>query len=304
MALSSSQYKFSIQGILIGKTFNSFMGNLPQAENITVQSVFHNVINLKSTAGLLSIVTSKVGKHSAYIVVDELVNEDFLSIDIRNGSAAIFSDHIVNIDNKLKIGLNSTYLWEGIFEKGFRWRLKALKRENLLYLEAALNIYSKKNSGFDKIFINKDKYLSEAVKGLKLNNGENSFPAFKYLIGYGPGLTPTGDDLLTGFMSVLTSCGDRIYSNSALRESLQANLKRTNYISCSMLLNAANNIYHERVQNLIYAFFCESPEDIFMYTRKLIDIGGTSGSDLATGIYLGFLYVFELIGRQGENIAY
>lgn len=306
MDLFSNPYKFSLQGILIGKNISAFFNNLSANESIriNVQSVFRNVINLKSSEGLFSIVTSKIGKHSAYIVVDELQNEDFLSIDISKNSAAIFSKDMLTIENKLSIGLNSAYLWEGILEKGFKWKLKALQRESLLYLQAALKIYTKENSAFDKIFINKDKYLSEAVKSLKLNNYESKFPAFKYLIGYGPGLTPTGDDLLTGFMSVLTSCGDRIYCKEALKQSLLANLKRTNYISCSMLLNAVNNIYHEHVQNLIYALFCESPENIFNCTRKLIDIGATSGSDLATGIYVGFLNVFELIGRQGENIAY
>lgn len=295
-------YKFSSNGISIGKGFKTLLDQLKIDENLSVHSIFQKVINLKTNKGLFSIVTSEVGRHSNYLEVKDLSSKDFLTMELE-GLSCIYSNNSINFGNQLSILLKDVKTWEGVLDKDFKWRFSELNVDRVIALREAICIYGRKNNFYEKIFVNEDKYLMKAVKCIKFNLSEIILET-KPLVGYGAGLTPAGDDFLTGYMAVLNSCGDKIPCRDSLKESLLANLYNTSYISANMLFNAVNSIYHEYIQNLIYAVVHENPEIIFEQTKKLITIGATSGSDLTTGIYLGFINALEYIGRQGENIVH
>jgi len=151
-----------------------------------------------------------------------------------------------------------------------------------------------KNSAFKRIYENKENHLTTAIGKLDLKNSQELISSAIFnLIGIGPGLTPTGDDFITGFLSVVASCSENIYSKKFLIKSIYENINRTNYISGNMLSNSTKEIFHEYIQELIYAMGCETPERVIICTKKLISIGATSGSDIATGIYIGFKNVLE-----------
>jgi hypothetical protein len=150
MASSLNQYKYSTNSIFIGERTKIFLSGLAVKDSITVHSVFHKVINLRTTQGLFSIVTSEVGRHNNYIVVTKLPNDDFLSINLSNNPSCILSQKSLVLDNKLSISLNLAKPWKGILDNGFKWKLSELKNESLLYLKTALCIYSKENSFFEK----------------------------------------------------------------------------------------------------------------------------------------------------------
>lgn len=60
-----------------------------------------------------------------------------------------------------------------------------------------------------------------------------------------------------------------------------------------MLINSTKNIYHEYIQDLIYAVVNETPEKVIALSKRLMKIGATSGSDIAAGIYIGFANALE-----------
>jgi len=301
---SKEKFIVSTSAVYIGENFKSILESLDIYENLKLHSVFHNVINLDTDFGLLSVVTSKIGHMGVYVGIQEFCDEDFLYLGIDKTNGCLYTGYSLEFKDKLNIDLRNARLWRGIIDSSFRWKLNELKRDNVLVLKAALNIYAKKNSAFQRLYKQREAYFEEAFENLNFNNAEKLFVAVKGLIGFGPGLTPTGDDFLTGFLAVFNSCGDYIYNRKILNNFIFKNLGRTNYISSSMLKNAANNLYHEYIQNLIYSVICAGAEEIINALKVLVGVGATSGSDLACGIYTGFLKALELIGRQGENIAH
>jgi len=232
---------------------------------------------------------SEVGRMGTYVVIPSLECEDFLSLDLTCKDYLEIVDNKFEIDNSLSIDLSTGKVWEGRLDRGFKWKKEKLNKENLKILDAALKIYAAENSAYRKIFNLKEHYLVSVCKNLCSFDLEDSkVPCVKSLIGLGAGLTPMGDDLLTGFLSVVTSCSEGAFALEEFKKSINENLFSTNYISSNMLLNAIDGIYHEYIQDLVYAVAYEDTDRVFFCAKKLLKIGATSGTDLATGIYLGF----------------
>jgi hypothetical protein len=272
-----------------GTKINSLLIPAEREKSLKVHSLFRRVINIESSVGLISIVTLDLGRMGPYIVIPEFEGASFFDLDIARESSCKFEDGLLCIDDKLVIDLSSAVLWKGKLESGFKWEAEKFNRENLLILKAALHIYAAESSSFRRIFDYQEQHLTDAVKKLcSLSTiGETEYTV-KNLIGLGPGLTPMGDDMLTGFLSVVSTCREGVVPSKVLSENIMKNLYRTNYLSGSMLQNAIDGIYHEYIQDLVYTVACEDADSIFKCTKRLLKIGATSGTDLATGIYLGF----------------
>ncbi len=104
------------------------------------------------------------------------------------------------------------------------------------------------------------------------------------LLGAGPGLTPSGDDLLAGAMVTLHRLGEsRVLAELAERVGAEL-ANRTNAISAAHLIAAMEGLAAEpiisTIDNLIHRP-CVAPEAIM---RRLCSIGATSGSDGLAGI--------------------
>jgi hypothetical protein len=273
----------------IGKKFSSLLGNENFFGSLKIHSIFRRVINIESSQQLFSVVTPEIGRMANYVVISNIESEDFLSLDISpKVNCEIVNSNLV-LNNKLSIDLSKALVWEGKIDKGFRWKEEELNKENLQALNAALRIYAAENSAYRKIYDLEEPYLINATENLcSLASKDNAASSVKSLIGLGAGLTPMGDDLLTGFLSAVSSCKEDISVIEALKKNILENLCMTNSISSSMLLNAIDCIYHDYIQNLVYAVACEETDRVFLCAKKLLKIGATSGTDLATGIYLGF----------------
>lgn len=236
---------------------------------LKVHSVFHHVINLESNSGLISVVTPKIGRMSGYIVIAGYENENFISTGIKKDDRCFINNQELNIAGKLCIDFKGAALWQGVLDKGYKWKAYELKMNNFSALQSALNIYAVPHSAYRRIYDKKEKYLIEAAGKLKFCNSYNLiFSSVRELIGFGPGLTPTGDDLLTGFMSVITSCREKVIIRESISDCIRINSGRTGYISSNMLLNAAKGLFHEYIQDLIFAVTSGTPEEVMLCTKK------------------------------------
>jgi hypothetical protein len=112
------------------------------------------------------------------------------------------------------------------------------------------------------------------------------------LIGLGTGLTPSGDDLLTGYMAGLwcTSKGrsERLNFLSNLGEVVIRLAKGTNDISRTYLYHAARGQVSSRLFNLADAICTGSdPQQVRDCARSAMRAGHTSGMDTVTGLLFG-----------------
>jgi hypothetical protein len=123
------------------------------------------------------------------------------------------------------------------------------------------------------------------------------------LIGAGPGLTPSGDDLLIGVMATLHRL-EKYRMLARLSNCIHAELgHRTNPISAAHLVAAMDGLAGESMMTVIDELIFAPRTDAERLARELDRIGATSGWDS----FVGIVVVLEawangcLAGRQNSH---
>lgn len=105
------------------------------------------------------------------------------------------------------------------------------------------------------------------------------------LIGLGPGLTPSGDDVLAGIEAALRSVGHPL--GGFLAAHLRDIEERTTTISAALLRHAADGEFAERIGAVTAAFLDGSDDELPRAIERAVAWGATSGSDTLHGILVG-----------------
>ncbi len=118
------------------------------------------------------------------------------------------------------------------------------------------------------------------------------------LIGLGPGLTPSGDDLLIGFMAATSILGEPIGLASEWyprvhRELLTIARGRTNKISITWMEYAQQGEVAEHIGHLFQALVGEDARQVESTALTVLKTGATSGADLLAGVILGSRCLIE-----------
>jgi len=125
------------------------------------------------------------------------------------------------------------------------------------------------------------------------------------LIGLGSGLTPAGDDILTGLALVAGSRDSRLGAvGPALRLALVGDVPleaRTTSVSAAVLEEAVAGRGRQRLHDLL-ALIASSGQEAALddAIARVLEIGHTSGADLLTGIRLGLHAELDL--RAGHEL--
>ncbi len=143
--------------------------------------------------------------------------------------------------------------------------------------------------------------LRRRIAGLELAVRSNDQKAIEAaadsLVGLGAGLTPSGDDVLTGLALVAASRGSRLHAvPPALRRVLDGEPplnERTTAVSAATLTEAVRGRGRQRLHDLLHAVAAApdrtGPSPLAGAVRRVLAIGHSSGADLLTGIRLGLL---------------
>ena len=116
--------------------------------------------------------------------------------------------------------------------------------------------------------------------------------AVRPLIGLGPGLTPSGDDFIVGYLAGLWSTTGSHSSRLRFMSSLGAWLSQaaadTNAISCTYIKSAVNGHVSEPIATLAQRFGqANSMDSVREATRTALQVGNTSGTDGVLGLLFG-----------------
>ncbi|MEM2082201.1 MAG: DUF2877 domain-containing protein [Candidatus Bathyarchaeia archaeon] len=111
------------------------------------------------------------------------------------------------------------------------------------------------------------------------------------LIGLGPGLTPSGDDFLIGFLasSIFGATGDPHrfrFQVGSLRKSVLRARASTTLLSQEFFLHAVEGDVAEPINDLIVALF-DGSSQLGSLANRVIEMGETSGMDTLLGIIMG-----------------
>ena len=114
--------------------------------------------------------------------------------------------------------------------------------------------------------------------------------AVSALVGAGAGLTPSGDDFLSGLMAASRASGDAALTR-ALGDAVQRNLAATGDVSASLLLCAVDGYWPDPLVDLADALAVDNASAAVDAVDGLCGMGHSSGSDIATGFLFGLATV-------------
>ena len=124
----------------------------------------------------------------------------------------------------------------------------------------------------------------------------------KTIIGFGPGLTPSCDDFLSGLILSLkigkevldidSGQNNGFFDEVARRIYTEAQGKTTIF-SLSMLRETCNGVCPLVVNNLIYSLLTKDANQTADVSKTLIKMGETSGADIAIGVFYGIRFLIS-----------
>lgn len=129
----------------------------------------------------------------------------------------------------------------------------------------------------------------ESLRDALLNGSRESIShAVDGLIGLGPGLTPSGDDQVTGCLAALRfSLGPEDNLTLAVSSAAGKRLGVTTDVGASMLSAALEGRFRGVVRDLLAALKALDSQETHRCMAPLLHVGATSGRDMAEGILAG-----------------
>jgi hypothetical protein len=133
--------------------------------------------------------------------------------------------------------------------------------------------------------------LLHATRDFQLEDAKASIMS---LIGLGPGLTPSGDDFLVGYLAGLWATAGHSPSRTqfvgALGAEISAAARNTNEISGAYLRSAATGHVSEPIAKLAQQLKqANDMRNVRAATQAALQVGHTSGTDGVLGLLLGCL---------------
>lgn len=284
--------------------------------NLTVHSVFKEAINLideqgelvtvlahNKDIGPMGLIISSNSKNFSKIIPNEAVEKKASTLYFKSSkvmlnysNAKVWNREIHpvkkdvpqnNIEQKTQL-LRQLLLERGE-ENGLLPLISVLDAQfNIQGIENRLNLSN--NTYCDFI---QDVFL-EIVRLLSLGKWESVVDLLPKFIGFGPGLTPSTDDFLSGVL--LSQRALSLYRGNSMHdiESLSQKVYefacgRTTKVSESMLKHISHGRASESHMQLVESIYSDGDEAIEPHVLRVIMNGATSGSDFILGVYCSLL---------------
>ena len=250
----------------------------------TVHSIFSKVINFVSGGELLSVAAESAGCSSSFLTIPGRNAERCISCDSGPGRRCMVQAGVLHLEN-CTINFRNAALWKGPVSKEYR-HYKKIKDENIAAFKAVLDRKAAPQSAWSHLHGN----CKNKITGFNVIRKLHEDPSLaRSLIGLGQGLTPAGDDMLVGFLSMVNHLYENRKFVSELHEIILGSIGETVDLSAQVLANALNWDYHEYIQICIRDLCEGEKEAVYVSTASLLSMGASSGSDIACGMYFGML---------------
>lgn len=248
---------------------------LVQRNTWTVHSIFNKGFNIITKNNqLIFIGTTENGTFPFGIVVDRQTRNELLA-------------QIV-VGQEIKVGY-STLEFNSAYQ--LFWRLETILSEHPphnQYLEdlteniTTFDFSEYEDSDFD--FATMRRFINALTTTDKMTVEQ----MLRYVIGRGQGLTPTGDDILTGILFIHSI---QPYIETLHLETLRQLLDETltTRVSETFLHCALNGLFSSKVKIL-------QDEPFIVRLNQLLEVGSSSGKDTLYGIYISLTLRSETYG--------
>lgn len=269
----------------------------------SIHSVFRSALNLRLQADehLLTLIMSGEGDLPQGIRLN--APDSFSFEDFRLGELVICRNGLLHFEgNSLNVQLSKARRWKcdlpalkfdpadpaGSAAWRFVWDLLN-ERQRLVASEIVADELLKESvrAGVSRTSSEAMRDLIHTTRRYDLNPS-----AAGSLIGLGPGLTPSGDDLLVGYLTGLWCTvrggSERMQFIASLGKTIIDLSSQTNDISRTYLYHAAHGQVSNRLANLAEGI-CrgEDREPLGEIAAAAFKVGHTSGMDAAAGLLVG-----------------
>jgi len=166
-------------------------------------------------------------------------------------------------------------------------------------LSVILSIIDTKGSALDATLRPIHNSITDFVRNimnLRIRDSEEFVAAALRIVGLGMGFTPSGDDLLLGFLLVYNSLAQTI-ARAPIHLEFKHLVKRTNWISAKLLDYAQHLLIDDQMQAVVDSI-SNIDQDPVLAVETLIPRGHTSGIDIAAGIVLGISVICDAALEQ------
>jgi Protein of unknown function (DUF2877) len=276
-----------------------------------IHGVFRTAINILFHEGLVSLVPEAVERGPLNVIL-RLPNEQLsslFSLQVKTGDKVNVHGSSLKLGDRTLISFASARIYSPnqkftmpmLPNNEIEANLKVMRKTATLFgnnaglgellattlgpIEATankLNIFSA--FALRRIVQFEQAFHSEKKKALKA--------AISELIGLGPGLTPSSDDMLAGLilLCVLYAKNSGVSQRTSqliAKVTLKEARGKTTILSEEYLRQAASGRGNEPIMRLLEALLTGSRESVERETRSVLSIGETSGTDTVLGIALG-----------------
>ena len=270
-----------------------------------VHSVFPHAINIILSHNKLLTFLPKERedyRNPLSIVLDE---ENFSSWNIEKGDKLYLNKETISFNEKnIEIDISGKFIWDSGFRYFGTLLSPPLILKNIRHIKFFLKIMNWDRGMLPLIVSDfKDNVYTKTIKPyiskletwnfLERNTGEIK-DIVAPIIGLGDGLTPSGDDFLSGFMLILFYMGkylkleDKVnVINSTI---IAIAYDKTNIISRHFLEYAAHGDTFFLLREIIKDTLFKKSLNLDNF-KKLVNFGSTSGASILSGLIFGLEYI-------------
>ena len=254
-----------------------------------VHTVFDRVVNIATPDGELFTL--------ACAGVDDAPHTARIDLAGWRGTALHVGDPVhaaagrLCIADDLSIACEATTAWDCHLPP---WPTRPdLARENLAHLRQALALHTESlreaMGAFDQLALRTvDARTGRMAAALRAGSQRDAVVHALALLGLGPGLTPSGDDVLLGLFAVLhlrgSPCEGWLAGGAAV---LAAAADATNAISLAALRQAARGRVRASIAALLHELLYGGGPALAPALARVFAIGASSGADIAAGLACG-----------------
>ncbi len=275
-----------------------------------VHSVFRNSINILTPENALLTLLSKkkeIYRNPISIVIAE---EDFLNWGISPNEKVIYKENsLVFLNTNLHIDLSNKITWDSSFRYFGPLAPSHIIQENIERIKFFIKVMEW-NKGLLPLVIETFPHSHFSKKMLPIltkiiENESINLSGMEKIVGLGDGLTPSGDDFLSGFLVILYYFGryldiqDEI--NKVISQILETVYTKTNLISATFLMLAAKGEAFFLLREIIKDLLGRRGFDM-ENIRLLIEYGGTSGASILAGLIFGIDYALKHLYREIKEV--
>ncbi len=275
-----------------------------------VHSVFERTFNILIGRELVGIARSDVSRSPINLITNITSTESIPSLGVRKGMQVRRVGGRVLVGEALEISLEGVELWRPKTRAERCLGPELIKRN----LELAKQVAAEKSGreGLGQLLPHVNEiasgtmphvsdsnqvieaalpHLVNLVKSVRADDVRGVEKSAQKLVGLGPGLSPSADDALAGFMAarwwIANSLGRELDRVRAMNEVIVGQMRGTTLMSQQLIEHAGIGEINEAVGELLEAILVGTAADVKAGVESVSKIGETSGIDTVVGVLVG-----------------